>query len=62
MVHDAADGVDVDAVVGRIVERIGGRRLVTVDVRLVAATNRNDQLAWFSNYGATTVDLAADAQ
>ena len=25
----------------------------------VAATDSNDQLAWFSNYGATTVDLAA---
>ncbi len=25
----------------------------------VAATDRNDQLAWFSNFGATTVDLAA---
>jgi subtilisin family serine protease len=25
----------------------------------VAATDHNDQLAWFSNYGATSVDLAA---
>jgi hypothetical protein len=25
----------------------------------VAATDHNDSLAWFSNYGATTVDLAA---
>ena len=25
----------------------------------VAATNRNDSLSWFSNYGATTVDLGA---
>jgi subtilisin-like proprotein convertase family protein len=25
----------------------------------VAATDNNDQLAWFSNYGATTVDLGA---
>ena len=25
----------------------------------VAATDHNDQLAWFSNYGATSVDLGA---
>jgi hypothetical protein len=28
----------------------------------VAATDNNDQLAWFSNWGATSVDLAAPGQ
>ena len=28
----------------------------------VAATDHNDQLAWFSNYGATSVDLAAPGE
>jgi subtilisin family serine protease len=29
------------------------------NIVVVTATNRNDQLAWFANYGATTVDLGA---
>jgi len=32
------------------------------NVLAVAATNSNDELAWFSNYGATSVDLAAPGQ
>ena len=50
----------IHSVVGGTIRHVGYPASYDLpNIISVAASDENDQLAWFSNYGATTVDVAA---